>query len=156
MLDVFADDTNFEVLIKPHNADYVLKCRDSYEFAKRKNFRLMDSDCAFLKLLAASDYLITHMSSCVVEAALMNTPAIVIDFDSDLKWPPRGLYNIYNNVSLCRLKDVLVQIKNGTYSFGVPSEARKSFIEYFRFKYDNKSANRIAEALKVVIAKAPV
>ena len=148
---VFGDAEGFYILIKPHNVDHVRGNPFKYQKPGCKNFRIIDSDYPFSRLLKISQYMITHMSSCIVEAAVMNVPTVVVGLYDNGIFSAWKAYEIFNTVMPDQLDKVLKEIKGGSYSFNCAKEAQERFIERFRFKYDNRSAERIANAIKRVI-----
>lgn len=148
----FGNDDKFQIVIKPHNVDYMsgipFSCKN---FVRCKNFKIIDSDYPFSKLLKISHYLITHLSCCVVEAAVVNVPTIVVEFPDGGIWPDWNNYKIFNNIPASRLGQTLTEIKNDKYVFKFQEDSRQKFIQRFRFRYDNKSAERIAKALEGII-----
>ncbi|MCP4613458.1 MAG: UDP-N-acetyl glucosamine 2-epimerase [Planctomycetes bacterium] len=150
---VLGNNDNFEVLIKCHNADHVIGARPSYKNDKYENFIFIDSEYPFSKLLKVSNYLITHMSSCIVEAILMDVPTIVIDFDGGGKWPDWASYGLFDTAKMDNLEKILCDIKDCHLNSSTSKEKRGEFIKRFRYKYDNKSSERIAGAINSIIIK---
>ncbi len=150
---VLGNNEKFDILIKCHSVDYVCGISPSYNNDKYENFKIIDSECPFSKLLKVSNYLITHLSSCVVEAVLMNVPTTVIGFDDGGTWPDWASYGVFGTVSMDNLEQILRDIKDCRFISSTSKENRDEFIKHFRYKYDNKSAERIAGAINTIINK---
>lgn len=153
---VLGNNKKFDILIKCHNVDYICGDPSSYNNEEYENCEIIDSDYPFSKLLKISDYLVTHMSSCIVEAILMDVPTIVIEFHDGGTWPDWNTYKVFNGIPTSELERVLTEIKNDQYSFNTTKESREKFVERFRYKYDNKSAKRIAKAIDCFTDKKTV
>lgn len=147
----FGGDNRFYILVKQHNADYILGSVFPSHNLDYDNFIKIDSDYPFWKILKVSRYMISHISACIVEAGLMNVPSIVIEFDNYVEWPPWNMYSTFHYIRETDTENILTKIKDDSYVFKPTEEARQRFIERFRFKFDNKSAERIAEAINSVI-----
>jgi len=152
VFDILGNDERFEILIKPHNKDYFSGAPFSYRNVNYNNVKIIDNDFSFLKTLKISHYLITHMSTCVVEAVLLGVPSIVVEFDyGTMRWPPWDDYNVFHSTSTPYLERVLTEIKHNKYNFRPTREAREKFLERFTYKSDNKSADRIAGVIENII-----
>jgi hypothetical protein len=148
---VLGNNEKFDILIKHHSVDYICGISPSYTNNKYENFRIIDSEYPFSKLLKVSNYLITHMSSCIVEAVMMNVPITVIGFDDGGKWPDWASYGVFDTVKMDNLEQVLFNIRDSSLNSNTSEETRDKFIKRFRYKFDNKSAERIAGAINTII-----
>ncbi len=151
LLKVLGNNDRFDIVIKPHPVDYILGSDFSWDTEKFKNLTIIDSDYPFSKLLAGTHYLITYLSSCIVESTLMNVSTIVIENDDGGAWPSWYKYKVFHEIPLSDFERVLLKIKDNSYIFTVRKGSRQEFIKHFRFKYDNKSAARIAQTLRSII-----
>lgn len=150
---ILGNDEKFYILIKPHNVDYVRGICFKHQKPVYENFRMINTDYPLSKLLKISRYMVTHLSSCVVDAVLMDIQTIVVKLEHgyDIIRPPWNSYKVFHEVLPSNLEQVLTEIKNDRYSFRSEEESKKKFVEQFRYRYDNKSAERITEAIGHIV-----
>lgn len=158
MLDVCRQNlkgcSDIEIVVKQHPtdlqdlaSDYIRQLASMYSEAK-----FIRGEFAISKLFTVSDYFITYYSNSIVESVMQNTVTFVIDHNDYARWPDWNKYNLYDVVNMKELGNVLSEIREGAYTQNNKqlTGQRDEFIHYFRYRFDNNSAKRIADVINEV------
>lgn len=151
----FRQDSNFEIVVKQHPVDIA---QNNLYFSqaiepKYKGMKMIEGEYPVSKLFRVSKYCITFLCSAVVEAVLLNNNIIVVKENDCEKYPDWNRFNVYNEIDLEDLGTVLGDIKNGAYPHKISKANKEEFIRYFRYKFDDKSAERISQKISLLCEK---
>ncbi len=135
------------VLIKPHNSDITANLSLGDYSSNTKNVHIINADIPISNLMSVSHYLLTHMSSCVVEAILLRVIPIVIKSLDGAVWPPWDEYGVFESISAENIPDTIRNVRDGTFHFSCTEDNRSQFINKFRYRVDCKASNRVANKI---------
>ena len=152
--DVFRYDKSFNILIKvhPRDSNNRIPFRRRYNMPCLEDTIVIEDDCQISKLFVISDHLVTFISSCVVEAVLLNVPFTVIEVPDGAAWPDWDTFKLYRSTPISELKQELVTILNDQCD-NMNESDRQAFIERFRYNYDSSASQRIAEATRQILSR---
>ena len=117
ILTVFSGATDFHFLIRPHPINEADPGRflGRAMIAETELFSIDETAAPIESLLKVSDYCLSFMSTCLLQAVTVGTPiCIVTTYGSEHAiWPPWDKYKVADYVSLAEISDWLTKMKTG-------------------------------------------